>query len=346
MQTSDFDYVLPPELIAQAPADRRDQSRMMVVSRDGDTPPAHSGIADLPDFLRPGDLLVVNDTRVIPARLRGQWRDTGGAAELLLIEPVAGSHWRSLCRSGRTPRNGLEMVFGQGGLTARIISGRDNEGAITVDLRGRRPLAELLPEYGEIPLPPYIRRPADERDSSRYQTIYAARPGAVAAPTAGLHFTGEVLAALARKGVGRAALTLHVGPGTFRPVKADRIEDHVMESERYVIGDETALALRQCRREGGRIVAVGSTCVRALETMARENNGEAVAGSGRSSLFIRPPFRFQMVDVMLTNFHLPRSSLLMMVAAFAGREKVMAAYREATERGYRFYSYGDCMLLR
>lgn len=351
MLTADFDYDLPPERIAQAPLPRRDQARMMVLEGgDVSTPPRHARVADLPALLRPGDLLVLNDTRVMPARLTGCWADTRGSVELLLIEPVAPLRWRCICRSGRPVRPGAALLLASDRLAARIVSGRDAEGAVEVAFDSDRPLPELLEQYGQVPLPPYIRRAGDhdaraEDDRERYQTVYAAKPGAVAAPTAGLHFTPELLQTLAGAGIEQTTLTLHVGPGTFRPVTAERIDAHAMEAERYIVPDATARALQACRARGGRIVAVGSTSVRTLETMAAVHAGRPTACEGRSSLFIRPPYRFQMVDAMLTNFHLPRSTLLMMVAAFIGRERMLAAYREALRRAYRFYSYGDCMLL-
>jgi S-adenosylmethionine:tRNA ribosyltransferase-isomerase len=370
MLTADFDYDLPPRLIAQHPPAERTAARMLVLDRAA-AGCRHERFADLPAHLEPGDLAVFNDTRVFPARLRGRWSDTGGAVELLLLEPspeeepeeegeqgdpgkVWGSTlslWQVLCGSGRRARPGLRAFFGDGDLEAEIVRAPGEDGTATARLRGRRPLGELLARHGRTPLPPYIERksPAAEEEAGdrlRYQTVYARRPGAVAAPTAGLHFTPEMLRRLAEKGVAVAFVTLHVGPGTFLPVRTERAEEHRMHAERYVVPPAAALAIRDCRRRGGRILAVGSTTVRALETMAAEHGGRAVACAGRSRLFIHPPYEFRFTDRMLTNFHLPRSTLLMMVAALAGRERVLDAYRQAVAAGYRFYSYGDCMLIR
>jgi S-adenosylmethionine:tRNA ribosyltransferase-isomerase len=353
MLTADFDYDLPPELIAQHPPADRAAARMLVLDRrDGSV--AHRGFADLPGFLHAGDLVILNDTRVFPARLLGQWADTGGKVELLLIEdtePAAdepGSdgrftqQWECLCGSGRRPRSGLQAHFGGGAIRAEVEESIGAEGTIRVRLRGRAPLWELLEQYGQTPLPPYIARKEEQasgertEDRTRYQTVYARETGAVAAPTAGLHFTPAILDGLRRQ---------DVAIGTFRPVQAERVEEHVMHAERYHVPEATAAAIRDCRRRGGRILAIGSTSVRTIETMAAEHAGQAVAGTGRSRIFIHPPYAFRLTDLMLTNFHLPRSTLLMMVAALAGRERVLAAYREAIAARYRFFSYGDCMLI-
>ena len=354
MQTADFDYRLPPELIAQEPAPQRDASRMMVVHR-GTGQIEHRHVTDLPEYLRGGDLMVVNNTRVIPARVFGTWEDTDGTVELLLVEEVAPGEWEALCRSGRPVRPGLRMRLAEGRLRGEIRADMGG-GRYRVVLDGAGGVLEILERSGVPPVPPYIKRPAGggglvALDRERYQTIFARTPGAVAAPTAGLHFTDALLDRLARRGVARAAVTLHVGPGTFKPVKAERVEDHIMEAERYECPAETADAMDRARVRRGRVLAVGSTTVRTLETVALEN-GRVCAASGRSSLFIYPPFAVRAVDLMLTNFHLPRSTLLMMVSAFAdrggageGRERVLNAYREAVREGYRFYSYGDCMLL-
>ncbi len=350
MFTREFDYELPAELIAQEPPAERGASRMLVLHR-ADGRLEHRAVADLPDYLNAGDLLVLNDTRVFPARLLGHWTDTGGALELLLVRPLAAPGtecWSCICGSGRPVRVGQKAVFAEGLLEAEVIE-RGMEGACTVVFRSQTTLMELLEHYGLTPVPPYIRRQGDSRqtrlDRERYQTIYARETGAVAAPTAGLHFTEELFAALARKAVQRATVTLHVGPGTFKPVKAATVEEHVMDAERYKISAATAGAVAACRARGGRVVAVGSTSVRTLENMAAAHNGAVVADEGESSIFIYPPYRFRVTDVMLTNFHLPQSTLIMMVSAFAGRDKIMAAYREAVRQRYRFFSYGDCMLI-
>ncbi len=355
MLTSELDYDLPPRLIAQHPPAERSAARMLVLER-GSEVCRHRSFTDLPSYLRAGDLVVLNNTRVFPARLKGQWRDTGGAVELLLLEQVEGdapgneSVWEALCGSGRKARPGLSASFGDGALTAEIVRPADEGGIVRVALRGGRPLAELLARLGSTPLPPYIARrgAAPETavsDRERYQTVYARHSGAVAAPTAGLHFTQAMLEAMEYAGIAIASVTLHVGPGTFQPIKTRRLEEHCMHAERYEVTAAAAAALRACRARGGRILAVGSTTVRTLETMAADHGGEAAACSGRSRLFIRPPYRFLFTDSMLTNFHLPRSTLLAMVAALAGRERVLAAYRAAVAAEYRFYSYGDCMLI-
>lgn len=358
MLTSDFDYDLPQELIAQEPPAERGTSRMLVLHRsDGHI--EHRRVTDLPGYLNAGDLLVLNDTRVFPARIQGAWADTGGAVELLLLEPLppplglaaeAGetAFWNCITGSGRPIRTGHKAVFAGGLLHAETVSRREN-GTWDVLLRSEQPLMELLDQHGLTPVPPYIHRNGDARqtrlDRERYQTVYAKNTGAVAAPTAGLHFTDALFAALAAKGISRTTLTLHVGPGTFKSVKTDTVEAHRMDPERYTVPQETADAVASCHARGGRVVAVGSTSVRTLETVAAANGGQVVAASGASSAFIYPPYRFLATDAMLTNFHLPQSTLIMMVSALAGHGQIMAAYREAVRERYRFFSYGDCMLI-
>ena len=362
MLTSDFDFQLPPECIAQVPPPVRTASRMLVVHRASGRL-EHRGILDLGEYLRAGDVLVLNDTRVIPARLLGRRGDTGGRVEVFLLEPAGEGRWEALYHASGRARAGLVLNLGDGhidGVIERVIKG----GRVLVALRAvgipagtAGSMEAALEAHGRVPVPPYMHREAgadarDTLDRERYQTVYARAPGAVAAPTAGLHFTNELLAALQQQGVAIARLTLHVGPGTFKPVKAERLEEHTMEAERYEITEEAAAVINQARAQGGRVVAVGSTSVRTLETVAQEH-GAVAAAAGRSTLFIHPPFAFRAVDVMLTNFHLPRSTLLMMVSAFAeagnaspsGRELALATYAEAIREGYRFYSYGDCMLL-
>ena len=350
MLTRDFDYPLPAGAIAQQPAPRG-ASRLLVLDREGEA--RHRRIAELPALLRPADLLVVNDTRVLPARLFG--RIVGGApaspreVELLLVERLSEREWEVLARPGRRARPGavIEISDPRGGGSAS--SGVFAE-VVALSGDGRRrmrfsePIEPHLERLGHVPLPPYIRRPDQPADRERYQTVYARRPGAIAAPTAGLHFSNELLAALAAAGVERAALTLHVGIGTFKPVTAPLVSDHRMDRERYEIPEETAAAVARARAGERRVVAVGTTVVRALEAAAAAADGEVPAGAGATDLFIAPGFRFQVVDALLTNFHLPRSTLLMLVSAFAGREKVLAAYQEALGLGYRFFSYGDAML--
>jgi len=354
MRTSDFDYPLPPELIAQEPPADRADARMLVLRRDTGVC-AHRGIGDLPAFLRAGDLLILNNTRVFPARLLGIWADTGGAVELLLLEPLlaAGAgdtheRWTCLCGSGRRARVGQRAVFGGGALVAEIM-GVGDTGRVDVRFLSDQPLAAALEVHGLTPVPPYIHRSGDDPrarlDRERYQTVYASERGAVAAPTAGLHFTPALLAALRDQGVAQAYVTLHVGPGTFRPVQVEELADHRMDEERYTVPEDTAAAIAACRARHGRVIAVGSTTVRTLETVAALNDGRILAGRGRTGLFIQPPYCFRAVEGVLTNFHLPRSTLLAMMAAFAGRERVLAAYREAVAQRYRFFSYGDCMLI-
>ncbi len=347
MRTDDFDYQLPQELIAQEPAERRDLSRLLVLDRrTGGI--EHRRFSDITQYIRPDDCLVVNDTRVIPARLMGHKAGTGGALELLLLEERTDGEWDVLLRAGRRPRAGDTMLFGDGRLTAVMVE--DGElGRARVRFECAKPFMQIVEEIGEPPLPPYITRksaPVETRrtDRERYQTVFAREPGAVAAPTAGLHFTPGILEQLDRMGVQRAAVTLHVGLGTFRPVSSDRVEEHVMEAERYEIGVDAADRIEAARREGRRIVAVGSTSVRTLESVYRDH-GRIVPSHGRTALFIHPPYSFNVVGALLTNFHLPRSTLVMMVCAFAGRESVLRAYHEAIRERYRFYSYGDCMFI-
>ncbi len=339
MRLSDFDYELPPERIAQYPADRRDASRLLELDRRSGAV-THRHFPEIVELLAPGDVLVLNDTRVIPARLIGR-RPTGGRVELLLIEPVEGPRWRALGKPARALRPGASVEFGDGRLVARVVE-REAEGVRLVDLEHEGELLPLLDEIGLPPLPPYIERPAQPDDRERYQTVYARRPGAVAAPTAGLHFTPELLAAIRARGVGIGQLTLHVGIGTFLPVRAERIEDHVMHAEHYEVSPELAELVNG---RAGRLVAVGTTVTRALESVADES-GAITPGSGCTGLFIYPGYRFRAVEAMLTNFHLPRSTLIMMVSAFAGREHILDAYRQALVAGYRFYSYGDAMFIR
>lgn len=349
MRTADFDYQLPAESIAQRPAPRG-TSRLLVVGAEGAA--RHRRVADLPELLRAGDLLVVNDTRVIPARLEGRRRlptgELGGRVEILLLEKIGPRTWEALAKPGKRLRVGGEIELGDpdskdaAPIAAEIVE---------VGEEGRRRLRfaeEIEPHLdrlGHVPLPPYIHRPDDAADRDTYQTVFARDPGAVAAPTAGLHFTDALLDELATRGIERAAVTLHVGIGTFRPVGVDEVDSHRMDEERWRVSEETAAAIARTRARGGRIVAVGTTVVRTLESAARVGDGELRAGSGRTDLFIRPGFDFRVVDVLLTNFHLPRSTLLMLVSALAGRERVLTAYEEAVREGYRFYSYGDAMLL-
>lgn len=353
----DFDYELPETLIAQEPATPRDASRLLVLPRDGG-PPAHRAFRDLAEHLAPGDCLVLNDSRVAPARLVGR-RAGGGRAEALLVQPLGGGAWRALVRPAARLGPGRRIDCGVGpdgrpllSLTVRerldggeaVVTLAPASGAdVGTDPPAPADVAGLLRRLGRLPLPPYIRR--DPTDPERYQTVYAREEGSVAAPTAGLHFTEGLLAALAARGVTAVFVTLHVGPGTFRPVRAARVEDHRLHAEPYRVPPETAAAVSAARARGGRVIAVGTTVARTLEAAAQASGGTVAPGSGRTDLFIRPGFRFRVVDGLLTNFHLPRSTLLMLVCAFAGRERVLAAYAEAVRLGYRFYSFGDAMLI-
>jgi len=345
MKTSDFDYFLPDDLIAQHPADRRDHARMMILDRvTGHI--VHSRIADIVTCLRPGDVLVMNDTKVIPARVMGTKKGTRGKVEVLFLRDNGNGTWDALCRMTGRRRVGTVIELAGGCLSAEIVA-IGEEGFVTLRVDGDRPVLKVLEEHGMPPLPPYIRRPAgpSSGDRERYQTVYALNDGAVAAPTAGLHFTDELLARIKSAGVQVQFVTLHVGIGTFRPVKVDDPAKHRMDGERYEVLPKAATAINKARQSGGRIVAVGTTTVRTLETVADEQ-GNVHAGNGISDLFIRQPYRFKAVDAILTNFHLPKSTLLMMISAFASRESILSAYREAVAQQYRFYSFGDCMLLQ
>ncbi len=344
MDASLFDYQLPPERIAQYPAEQRDAARLLVCDR------AAGGWEDrafgeLPELLRQGDCLVVNDSRVIPARLLGRLEPGGARVELLFVRAAAGSAWEALARPAKRCRPGAVIRLGDGPARVRVIAVA-NEGRRIVEVDGGGSVQELLQRYGVPPLPPYIARhqkPGQE-DWERYQTVYAARDGSVAAPTAGLHFTPALLDRLRARGVAIETLTLHVGPGTFRPIRAARVEAHWMEAEEVTISAEAADAVNRAKAEERRVVAVGTTTCRALESAADEG-GRVRSLSGPTDLFVYPGYRFKVIDALLTNFHLPRSSLLLLVCAFAGRELVLDAYRHAVEAGYRFYSYGDAMLV-
>ena len=404
MKTRQFWYPLPERLIAQHPAEKRGTEKMMVLHRDTGVL-EHKHIADIVDYITPNDLLVVNDTKVFPARLLGEWPDTHGAVEVLMVnaapmdadgerprsEVDSGNipsmmqnateclRWNVIIGSGRKCRAGQEAVFGPNReLTVRLLKPLSGIGMWQVEFVCERPLMDLLDEFGHTPVPPYVKREGtaeeEKEDRERYQTIYAREVGSVAAPTAGLHFTPEIFAALEAKGVKRVAVTLHVGPGTFRPVKADNIEDHQMDYEAFTVPPEAAEAINACKRRGGRVFCCGSTTVRTLETVAaaveddsrplqnkdvenstdsegRDSSAPHVdrdvvkAGSGASNIFIYPPYRFRVCDCMLTNFHLPQSTLLMMISALAGRERVLCAYSMAVRANYMFFSYGDCMLI-
>ncbi len=336
MKVSDFDYALPPELVAQHPAPERAGSRLLHL--EGASGALEDLVfADLPRLVDPRDLLVVNDTRVIRARLFGS-KQTGGRIEVFVERIVDEREALVLARSGHPPKPGYRIAL-EGGGEAELLS---REGDL-YRVRFSEPVAPLLARIGSVPLPPYIRRPPGSNDEERYQTVFAEKPGAVAAPTAGLHFDRAMLRALAARGVRLAAVTLHVGSGTFQPVRAGRIEDHRMHAERYEVPQAAVEAIEAARARGGRVLAVGTTALRALESAVR--NGALRASSGETELFVYPGFRFRVVDRLLTNFHLPRSSLLMLACAFGGRENVLKAYAHAIAQRYRFFSYGDAMLI-
>jgi S-adenosylmethionine:tRNA ribosyltransferase-isomerase len=352
MLVADFDFDLPKDLIAQAPPDTRGQSRLLVVNR-ADTPGqvTHRMMSDLPSLLRAGDLLVVNDTKVFPARLLGHRVPSGGAVECMLLERIGGEGgeqiWNALMHPGQKLKIGGHFTCGGPPFLQGEIIGRGTFGHRTVRLWSEEgaDVDSVIDRIGHLPLPPYIHRPDSPEDAKRYQTVYARARGSVAAPTAGLHFTPELFEQLDAHGVERAAITLHVGYGTFKPVRAEVVEEHVVDAERFDISEATAASINKARAEGRRVIAVGTTTTRALESAAQSGSGEIPPGPGVTSLFIHPGHEFRAVDALVTNFHLPRSSLLMLVAAFAGRERVLAAYQQAVAAGYRFYSYGDATLI-
>ena len=339
MKTSDFYYDLPQELIAQTPLKQRDASRLMVLDRQTGAV-EHRHFHDILSLLNPGDCLVMNDSRVLPARLLGV-RPTGGAAELLLLRELGDDQWECLAKPGRKLRPGTEVIFGDGILRATILEDREDGNKI-VQFRYEGIFLELLEQLGRMPLPPYIKESLE--DQERYQTVYSRELGSAAAPTAGLHFTNELLDELRAKGIRTAFVTLHVGLGTFRPVKAEEITDHHMHSEFCIINEETAQTIRETRQQGGRIVCVGTTSCRTLESFA-EADGAVNARSGWTDIFIYPGYRFKVMDALITNFHLPESTLLMLVSAFAGRENILRAYETAVQERYRFFSFGDAMLI-
>jgi S-adenosylmethionine:tRNA ribosyltransferase-isomerase len=349
---SDYDFDLPDALIARAPLERRDASRLLVLDRDSGAI-AHRMFRDWPGLLRPGDLVVLNDTRVIPARLLGRKQESGGRVELLLVRPDGDVEaaralggpadavtWVCLGQASKGLRTGTVVELDGG--AARVLEAL-GEGELRVRFEARGSVAALLERAGQVPLPPYVSREPTPEDRTRYQTVYARADGSVAAPTAGLHLTPETFAELEARGVERRFVTLDVGPGTFLPVRGDDESTHRMHAERYEVPDETAESVNRARSEGRRVVSVGTTVVRTLESAAER--GRVRAGAGSSRLFIRPPYAFQVVDALLTNFHLPRSTLLMLVAAFAGRDAVLAAYRAAIAERYRFFSYGDATFI-
>lgn len=338
MLLSEFDFPFDPALIADRPVEPRDHARLLVVPRGGGAC-AHHRVTDLPALLQPGDLLVVNDTRVMPVRLTGRKRPHGGRAELLLLHGTGGGAWDALAKGRMRPGQVVEL--GPGASLTVLGAGA---AVGTVKVAGSRPIPDLVREFGQVPLPPYIKRLPTPADRAWYQTIFAREEGAVAAPTAGLHFTPSLVTRLRARGVELTSVTLHVGPATFRPVTTDRIEAHVMGAERIAVSPESAGAVNRAKAERRRVVAVGTTVVRALEAAADEG-GRVRPGEIETSLFITPGYGFRVVDGLMTNFHLPRTTLLMLVAAFAGLEPLRDAYREAIAARYRFYSYGDAMLI-
>ena len=340
MNIEEFDYDLPESLIAQTPLKHRDQSRLLVMGREsGKT--THQHFADVIDYFKEGDTLVLNDTRVMPARLFGIKEETGAKVEMLMLTHLEDNDWEVLLKPAKRIKVGQRLSFGDGKIVAECIEELDQGGRI-MRLHYEGILQERLDELGEMPLPPYIKERLDDPD--RYQTVYAKESGSAAAPTAGLHFTDELLEVIRAKGIRIVFITLHVGLGTFRPVSVDNIDDHEMHSEYYQISEDTAQLLNKTRREGGRIISVGTTTTRTLETV-RSQHDQFVAASGWTDIFIYPGYEFKAIDGLITNFHLPKSTLVMLVSAFSTRENVLNAYREAVERQYRFFSFGDAMLI-
>ena len=339
MKTSDFDFILPEELIAQTPLEKRDASRLMTLHKSSGVV-GHRHFFDLPELLRPGDCLVLNNSRVLPARLIGH-RPTGGVCEVLLLVDKGEGLWECLVRPGRKLKPGAQVIFGEGKLTA-TVEGEAEDGKRLVRFHYQGIFLEILEELGKMPLPPYIK--AELQDNERYQTVYSKVVGSAAAPTAGLHFTPELMQRIQNMGVKICYVTLHVGLGTFRPVKAEDILEHEMHSEFCQISQETADIINQTKREGGRVICVGTTSCRTVESFAAED-GTMTERSGWTNIFIYPGYRFKVLDGLVTNFHLPQSTLIMLVSALAGREQVLAAYEEAVKEKYRFFSFGDAMFI-
>ena len=342
LTTEDFDFDLPEELIAQTPLEKRDSSRLLVLDREtGQIQDKH--FDEIIEELNSGDALVMNDTRVLPARLYGEKPETGGHLEVLLLNNTQGDEWETLIKPARRAKVGTQIVFGDGRLRAEVKKELEHGGRI-VEFSYEGIFLENLESLGEMPLPPYIKERLE--DPERYQTVYAKENGSAAAPTAGLHFTPELLEKIAKKGVKLVYLTLHVGLGTFRPVSVDNIAEHQMHSEFYRLTEESAAQLNEVRANGGKIIAVGTTSIRTLETIGTKFNGEIKADSGWTDIFITPGYEFKVVQAFSTNFHLPKSTLVMLVSAFAGREKTLAAYHHAIEERYRFFSFGDAMFVK
>ena len=341
MKVSDFDFYLPEELIAQCPLKERDSSRFMVVDRKtGEI--EHKVFHDVIDYLEKGDTLVLNNTRVMPARLIGEKEETGGKIEFLLLKRIEGDKWECLAKPGKKAKVGAMFTFGEGKLKA-VVREIGLEGNRVIEFIYNGIFEEILDELGQMPLPPYIHEKLDDRE--RYQTVYSKEKGSAAAPTAGLHFTEELLEKIREKGVNIAFVTLHVGLGTFRPVKVESIDEHIMHSEYYELDEENAKIINDTKKRGNRVIAVGTTSTRTLETIGNEN-GEVRAQSGWTNIFIFPGYKFNIVDALITNFHLPESTLIMLVSALAGKENIMNAYKKAVEEKYRFFYFGDSMFIR
>ena len=341
MKVSDFDFYLPEELIAQCPLKERDSSRFMVVDRKtGEI--EHKVFHDVIDYLEKGDTLVLNNTRVMPARLIGEKEETGGKIEFLLLKRIEGDKWECLAKPGKKAKVGAMFTFGEGKLKA-VVREIGLEGNRVIEFIYNGIFEEILDELGQMPLPPYIHEKLDDRE--RYQTVYSKEKGSAAAPTAGLHFTEDLLEKIREKGVNIAFVTLHVGLGTFRPVKVESIDEHIMHSEYYELDEENAKIINDTKKRGNRVIAVGTTSTRTLETIGNEN-GEVRAQRGWTNIFIFPGYKFNIVDALITNFHLPESTLIMLVSALAGKENIMNAYKKAVEEKYRFFSFGDSMFIR
>ena len=340
MKVSEFNYELPERLIAQVPIEKRDESRLMILDRERQTI-QHKTFKDIIEYLEPGDCLVRNNTKVLPARLYGK-KETGANVEFLLLNRIEGDIWESIVRPGNKLHVGTKVIFGDGLLEAEILDTMPG-GTRKVQFKYQGIFNEVLDQIGLMPLPPYIHEELKEND--RYQTVYAQHEGSAAAPTAGLHFTPELLKKLEQKGVKIANVTLHVGIGTFRPVKVENIEEHEMHSEHYYIKQEDADKINEAKKNGKRVIAVGTTSCRVLESIASQENGQVQAIEGDTKIFIYPGYKFKCIDALITNFHLPESTLLMLVSALAGKEYVMNAYKEAVEKEYRFFSFGDAMFI-
>lgn len=343
MHINDFDYFLPEEQVAQHPADKRDQSRLLIVDRKTGNL-EHKHFYDIVDYLNPGDCLVMNNSKVIPARLFGTKEKTGAKIEFLLIKRIEGNNWEAMVRPGKKLHIGDRVSFAEdGSLSAEVVEHGEG-GTRIVRFEHEGDFLDLLDHIGKIPLPPYIERESDEEDKERYQTVYCREEGSVAAPTAGLHFTEELIERVIAKGVKIAFVTLHVGIGTFRPVKCDIIEEHKMHFEEYEIDEENAAIINDTKKAGGRIISVGTTSTRTVESAASED-GIVIAGRGNTDIFIYPGYTFKVIDSLVTNFHLPKSTLLMLISALYNRENILRVYHEAVEQKYRFFSYGDAMLI-